>query len=488
MKMHKMLFSYDRAILQLKLKKVKTLIWELPCMLGWLLLVACNAQPANERQAGTQPDIFPDYIGVTVPVDIAPLNFAMADDSVSSIDVTVKGSLGGSIHVGGDYADFPIDEWHELLNQNRGAHLSVSVAACREGRWTRYRTFLINVGNDSIGARSITYRRIAPGYEQYGHMGIYKRSLASFDETALVDNSSRPGMCVNCHTNNGGNGEQYVFHARNENGGTFIKHNGKLARVVIDKKSAAAPRSFVYPGWHPSGRYCAFSTNKTSQMFHLANAPKRIEVYDSESDVFVYDVEKHRIIRDTLTMRRYWAETCPAFSADGQWLYFVTARRQLYPVDYDKEQYVLCRVAFDERTGRFSSDVDTLINTPDQPSVTWPRPSADGRYLMYTVADWGYFTIWHPEADLWLLDLQSGEQRRMDEVNSPRADSFHNWSPSGNWFLFTSRRGDGLYTRIYFSRLGDDGRATKPFLLPQRNPRDYDVQSLYSFNTPEFEM
>ena len=290
MKMHKMLFSYDRAILQLKLKKVKTLIWELPCMLGWLLLVACNAQPANERQAGTQPDIFPDYIGVTVPVDIAPLNFAMADDSVSRIDVTVKGSLGGSIHVGGDYADFPIDEWHELLNQNRGAHLSVSVAACREGRWTRYRTFLINVGNDSIGARSITYRRIAPGYEQYGHMGIYKRSLASFDETALVDNSSRPGMCVNCHTNNGGNGEQYVFHARNENGGTFIKHNGKLARVVIDKKSPAAPRSFVYPGWHPSGRYCAFSTNKTSQMFHLANAPKRIEVYDSESDVFVYDV------------------------------------------------------------------------------------------------------------------------------------------------------------------------------------------------------
>ena len=211
-----MLFSYDRAILQLKLKKVKTLIWELPCMLGWLLLVACNAQPANERQAGTQPDIFPDYIGVTVPVDIAPLNFAMADDSVSSIDVTVKGSLGGSIHV---------------------AHLSVSVAACREGRWTRYRIFLINVGNDSIGARSITYRRIAPGYEQYGHMGIYKRNLASFDETVLVDNSSRPGMCVNCHTNNGGNGEQYVFHARNENGGTFIKHNGKLARVVIDKKS-----------------------------------------------------------------------------------------------------------------------------------------------------------------------------------------------------------------------------------------------------------
>ena len=69
----------------------------------------------------------------------------------------------------------------------------------------------------------------------------------------------------------------------------------------------------VYPYWHPNGRYCAFSTNKTAQIFHLARN-KRIEVYDNASDVFVYDTETKTILSDSLTMKDAWAENCPAFS------------------------------------------------------------------------------------------------------------------------------------------------------------------------------
>lgn len=105
---------------------------------------------------------------------------------------------------------------------------------------------------------------------------------------------------------------------------------------------------------------------------------------------------------------------------------------------------------------------------------------------MYTQTDYGYFSIWHPEADLWLLDLQTGETRPLDEVNSPRSESYHNWTPNSRWFLFTSRRDDGLYTRIYFSSIDRNGKATKPFLLPQRNPKEYYRLSLYSYNTPDF--
>ena len=105
---------------------------------------------------------------------------------------------------------------------------------------------------------------------------------------------------------------------------------------------------------------------------------------------------------------------------------------------------------------------------------------------MYTQTDWGYFSVWHPEADLWLLDLQTGETRPMDEVNSPRAESLHNWNVNSRWFLFTSRRDDGLYTRIYFSSIDRNGKATKPFLLPQRNPKEFYGLSFYSYNTPDF--
>ena len=74
----------------------------------------------------------------------------------------------------------------------------------------------------------------------------------------------------------------------------------------------------------------------------------------------------------------------------------------------------------------------------------------------------------------------------MDEVNSDRSESFHNWSANSHWFLFTSRRDDGLYTRVYLSSIDERGHATKPFLLPQRNPKEYYRRLLYSYNTPDF--
>ena len=221
-------------------------------------------------------------------------------------------------------------------------------------------------------------------------------------------------------------------------------------------------------------------------MFHTAGK-KRIEVYDSSSDVFVYDTHTHTILKDTLVMQSPWAENTPAFSPDGKWLYYTTAYQQVYPINFDKEKYSLCRVTFDAETGRLGQQVDTLINTAvTGKSVTWPRPSYDGRYIMYTQVDYGYFSIWHPEADLWLLDLQTGKTRALHEVNSKRAESLHNWSPNSRWFLFTSRRDDGLYTRIYFSSISDDGKATKPFLLPQHNPKQYYRRLLDSYNTPDF--
>ena len=161
--------------------------------------------------------------------------------------------------------------------------------------------------------------------------------------------------------------------------------------------------------------------------------------------------------------------------------------RATYPVDYDQVKYSLCRVAFDESTGKIGEQVDTLVSADvTGKSVTWPRPSYDGRYLMYTQLDYGYFSVWHPEADLYLLDLKTGERRAMSEVNSQRSESFHNWSANSRWFLFTSRRDDGLYTRIYLSSIDENGHATKPFLLPQHDPKNYYRRLLYSYNTPDF--
>ena len=449
-----------------------------------LLLTGCQSRPQNAVRTDQLPDIYPDYTEVTIPTDIAPLNFSMADDEVTTIDVTVKGAKGGELHTNGAFADFDIDGWHELLEQNKGGQLTVSVYAEKGGQWTAYRDFTIFVSNYPLDEWGITYRRIPPSYQIYSKMGLYQRCLSTFEENAMLVNTQINGMCINCHTPNKTNPDQYVFHARGANGATIIHRNGK--DELLQARNEFLGGAMVYPYWHPKGRYCAFSTNATSQMFHFANK-KRIEVYDSKSDVFVYDTETHTILKDTLTMKLLWAENCPVFSPDGKWLYYITAQRQLYPTDYDKERYDLCRVAFDETTGKLGQQVDTLVRAAQTgKSVTWPRPSYDGRYIMYTLADYGYFSIWHPEADLWLLDLQTGETQPITKANSKEAESFHNWTGNSRWFLFTSRRDDGLYTRIYFSSIDDNGKATKPFLLPQRNPKQYDRRLLDSFNTPDF--
>jgi hypothetical protein len=44
-----------------------------------LLVASCSRKPTDAQQLSELPKIYPDYIGVTIPADIAPLNFAMAD-------------------------------------------------------------------------------------------------------------------------------------------------------------------------------------------------------------------------------------------------------------------------------------------------------------------------------------------------------------------------------------------------------------------------
>ena len=165
----------------------------------------------------------------------------------------------------------------------------------------------------------------------------------------------------------------------------------------------------------------------------------------------------------------------------------MTCRQQDYPAHYKDEKYNLCRISFDPDKGVFGDHVDTLFNAVAMgKSLTWPRPSCDGKYILFTLIDYGYFSIWHEEADQWLLDLATGEAHPVGEWNSRRADSYHNWSDNSRWVIFTSRRGDGLYSRLYLAYIDENGKASKPFLLPQRNPWEYYDASLYSFNTPDF--
>lgn len=450
------------------------------------ILTGCGGRPRDVRKVAEPAPIFPDYAGVTVPAEIAPLNFSVkaTDGNVQRVDVTVRGADGSELHCNGKYARFDIDKWHRLLEANKGKRLSVTVCARINGEWVQYEDFHIDVSDAPLDEWGLTYRRIAPGYEVYSKMGIYQRDLSDFSEYPIIENTMTDGQCYNCHTPNRTSPKEFLFHVRGEHGATMIAKEGKCTWLQATNDTLGG--AMVYPYWHPEGRYCAFSTNKTRQGFHTGGE-KLVEVFDHESDVIIYDTETNEIIRDPKLCSKTWAENTPVFSPDGKWLYFTTCAQKEYPMEMKDVKYNLCRVAFDGKTGKTGSSVDTIFNAAAMgKSLTWPRPSYDGRHILFTLADYGYFSIWHKEADQWLLDLQTGEARPLDEINSDDADSYHNWSDNSRWVVFTSRRDDGRYSRLYLTATDGKGHFSKPFLLPQENPEEYYSATLHSFNTPDF--
>ena len=467
------------------MRKLFTTHYTLFVSMAFLLLTACTETVTNARQEAAQPRIYPDYTGVTIPVNIAPLDFNMADEKALLIDAVISDNHGHSLHAQGEEStDFNIDDWHALLGQNRGDSLTVIVSAKYEDGWHTYKPFSIHVSPDSIDY-GICYRLIEPGYEVWSKMGIYERDLSSFEERPLIENTQFEG-CVNCHSFNRGNPADMSLHIRGKHGATLLRHSyGPV--TAYNTRTDKTLGLCVYPYWHPSGRYIAYSTNTTNQLFHNAS-PNRIEVFDTASDLQVYDVERNELLLSSLLKQDSIYETFPVFSADGRSLYFCAAKALPEGShELDSIRYSLCRIGFDPGTGTFGDHIETVVDAPAMhKSVSFPRPSYDGRFLCYTLSDYGQFSIWHHEADLWLLDLTTGKSRPMAGANSGDTESFHNWSTSSRWLVLSSRRDDGLFTRPYFCHVDEKGEVGKAFMLPQRNPRRFYRGRFMSFNVPDF--
>ena len=233
------------------------------CLCVSVSLLSCSSGPDNPTLASQLPEIYPDYIGVTIPADIAPLNFNFADEAIDRMDVTVKGDKGGELHVSGEWADFDIDEWHALTEQNQGGKLTVTVCTEKDGQWTQYKDFDIFVSEARLDDWGLTYRRIKPGYEVGGDIGIYQRELSSFDEYAIITETVVPGRCFNCHTANRTNPNRLTIQMRGEGGGTMIQKDGHQMWVETKTDSTKAAGSYSY--WHPQGDYVALAVNSSTR-------------------------------------------------------------------------------------------------------------------------------------------------------------------------------------------------------------------------------
>ncbi|MBR2194721.1 MAG: PD40 domain-containing protein [Salinivirgaceae bacterium] len=452
-------------------------------ILAIIALASCSTKVENAAQTNIELGIYPDYKEVTIPCNIAPINFTISDSA--KIDAILI-SCGGdtlTVKVSNNCTKIDINKWHNFLADKGGKTLTFTPCGKTDGKWLAYKPFNVEVSADSID-KTLVYRLIPPGYEIWNRMGIYQRDLETYNERAIYENRYGKGNCVNCHSFCANNSDQLMIHLRAGLAGTYVFSGNTASKVEGDfSKFNAGP---TYPYWHPSGRFIAFSLNKIYQDFHTAD-PNIIEVYDDFSDVIVFDLENKAVISSPLTCSADAFETFPCFSPDGKWLYFCTSQAfDSVKWNYPNAHYSICRIGFDAEKKEFGTTVDTIVNSAAMgKSASFPRISPDGRFLLYTLSDYGNFSIWHHEADLKMIDLQTGDSIDTSPINSPLTESYHSWSSNSRWVVFSSRRGDGLYTRPYFAHLNTNGTFSKPMLLPQQNPQEYYQKLFFSYNIPE---
>lgn len=432
-----------------------------------------GAEPLSDPHA--TPRLQPDYVGIVVPPNIAPLNFRILESGVT-FRVAWRAPHGNPIQITSrtPVIRIPQNRWAELLRANIGESLLCEIAAQdSQGRWTQFVTITNQIAREEID-NYIAYRLLKPLYNTYRHIGIYQRDLRSFEQQTILENDEVHSQCLNCHTFLNRRPDTFALHTRTST-------NLHPMVLVLSNQISRVDQTMGYLSWHPSGRLLAFSANKLSLFSHTVGETR--DVYDAQSDLGIYRVDSNLTVYPppiSLTNRN---ETWPNWSPDGRYLYYSAADPK--PLEqFRKIRYDLMRVSYDINHDRWGEPEMLVSSQETGLSACEPRVSPDGRFVMFCLCNYGNFPIYQTNTDLYLLDVAARKFRRL-EINSPQADSWHCWSSNGRWVVFSSKRLDGLFARPFFTHMDQNGEFSKPFLLPQQDPDFYD-SFLQTVNLPEF--
>jgi len=449
---------------------------------AWSVGSCRDETPESVVAVPRPPQVVPDYAGIVVPPNIAPLNFVIREPG-RKYQVRIHCAAGATIEIVSRTGEIviPPDRWKDLLTRNAGKELHVDVCVkTHTGTWNRYETIVNTIAAEGIDPY-LVYRYMTPSSYAGKPLRLCQRNLESFEEDTVLDARSFGDGCVHCHSFIGNSPAKILIGTRHISlpSATLYGHEGRVDKIGT---------KFGYTAWHPSGKIVAYSVNDVRQFFH--NAQTEIhDVIDLDSAIFYYDVAEAEIKTAPALADKKRLETYPAWTPDGKVLYFCSApllwsgTEKVPPARYREVRYDLMRISYDLETDRWGP-VETVLRAADTGrSILLPRVSPDGRFLLFCMTEYGCFPIYQPTSDLYLMDLRTGAYRPLP-VNSDYAEAWHSWSSNSRWIVFSSKRDGGLFTRPFLSHIDAEGQAGKPFLLPQRRASFYD--SCYCvYNMPE---
>ena len=224
------------------------------------------------------PNIDPDYTGIAIPPNIAPLNFTINEEGTEyCIDIYTNNGNSDRVKIKTkkNKVSIPIKKWKNLLSENRGKELYIDVyLKNQDNEWEKFRTIENKIAEEEIDSH-VAYRLINPGYVLWWEMGIYQRNIERFEESVIFSNRVANHNCMNCHSFCNNDPETMMVHMRAKYSGTMLVKNGDMNKIDTGTKYTMS--AGAYPAWHPDGNHIAFSVNKIGQSFH-AQKDKSIHV------------------------------------------------------------------------------------------------------------------------------------------------------------------------------------------------------------------
>lgn len=438
---------------------------------------ACGAAPARVAAAAQPPGIEPDYQGLVIPPNIAPLNFVIKE-SAPAYYVRLSGQAGAPIELEtrSPKVMLPEGAWRELLRQNKGLELRLEILARTEGNsWKRFLALTNHVAAEAIDPVLI-YRKIHAAHNTWSRMGLYQRNLESFEERPFLENRRFAGDCCHCHSVRNNNPDTFTVLIRSPHfdNSLLVVSNG----IPEDLRGLAG-----FTAWHPKGPVLAAAFSKPRLMLHTARNDMR-DITELEGWIGYFFLGSNTVRRVPGLEDSSRLLAFPFWSPDGKYLYYCSAPNPwtnmsaATATSHTVAKYDLMRVRYDLERDRWGNPELILAARDTGFSIAQPRISPDGRWVFFCGIPYGCWPAYDAASDLYGLDLPAGEKEgkftwRKLELNSAACESWLSWSANSRWVVFSSKRLAPLYNRPFISYVSDTGECSKPFVLPQRDPEFY---------------
>ena len=142
------------------------------CVCLFCFIWACSSDVEVSGRMDSVPEIYPDYKDVTVPSNIAPMNFEVVGDSGRDWILKIEaGDSRYSLRAHGRLFRFGRRMWARMLEEHAGETLTCTLCMKDRSEWLSAEPFSIHISEEETDP-FIVYRKIPPGYSLWKEMSI----------------------------------------------------------------------------------------------------------------------------------------------------------------------------------------------------------------------------------------------------------------------------------------------------------------------------